>query len=239
MKIEAIQIGAFFAPNGERVNAMKAFELVLKGVEVEAFNQKAPGQSQARAVHKDHQLAMVALPDRIDLHISGRVDPSSGEEGEIDLDFVRQLCLEEFAPFAAKIEPSRLAFVISGATNVTTLEESVDYFTRVADGIKVPTGTNEVDFKINVPRQSASAAPLMLNALHRWYSATAVMVIIGPGGPATRATQPQLNEQIDINTVIEQLIPAQKVPDLYAEMFALACDQIDKGPSELEVKTDG
>lgn len=233
MNIEGIQISAFVSSETLGKNALKFFEELFPNVNVASFNQNDANQSQAQGTLDDHQLIVVALPDRIDLHILPQPTTGPGD-GEINLDFVERQCREIFAPFAGNLSPLRLAFVVNAASNASDLDETIAIFEERAEEVKLPTGTTEIDFKVNVPRKSKAASAVAFNVLHRLHTVTAVMMTMDQNGNVVdRKERPQLNEQLDVNTAIGSRLEASAIKSLYDEMISLSFDQIGKSPYAL------
>jgi hypothetical protein len=232
--VESVQFAFFLStPTGTK-SAVEAARDLFPNRFPNAFNEVGPGQSVASFTDPAHHITVASVPGRHDLVIQRNTGERPPGSLPVDTDFVQNEYLPILGSFAQKVFAARLAIVIKANKPAKTRAEAVSYFQQAVPGVLVPSGTTEVDFKVNVPRQLRASPGREMNRLHRWYTAGLTFVIVGPSMNRTGETKWFLYDEMDVSTSTEENIELGKAQIIFNELYAEACYHIDKGPDSFE-----
>lgn len=230
--IQQLQLTVFVP--GPPVAVLSAIAAAFPGVSPSAFQNQGP-QQNATIELGAFRVTVASQPDRIDFMISPPESqmPPLAPPAELDFPTARAMLVPAVAGFAALQDTNRLAVIINAATEAASVLATVELACAKIPGLTLPPGTSEIDYKINVPR-SAGVEGVVLNRLHRWFSAarTVIQFVMGPTGPAANPLQDvqwALVQVIDINTALESQLKPSDSERLFLEMTNEAVALYEKG----------
>lgn len=214
----------------------QASELISRAfpaVELEEF-RKLPNQGSFAMIQTGGFTAAIQCQiNRVDLVVD-----RPAEEDNAAFTFIEDADLADaFAVAAPAIAELCSALpVVRGAVIITRSQEmestelaNADVLANVPN-LPHPAGASDIDYRVNVPIQSALDPDLRYNRVARWFSARRGIMALVPD--QRLAASSLINVSIlsaDVNVSPEHSIESYDKPACFQEMYELAADLLDRG----------